>query len=44
VPVTLEKSHRFHADATTYTLHPGPHRLRLQVNGRIVASQDFVLT
>jgi 3-methyladenine DNA glycosylase AlkC len=33
----LEKSHRFKADATTYSLVPGPHRVALQVNGRILA-------
>jgi hypothetical protein len=31
------RSHRFKADATTYSLVPGPHRVALQVNGRIRA-------
>ncbi len=35
--LTLEKSHRFKGDATTYSLVPGPHRVALQVNGRIRA-------
>jgi 3-methyladenine DNA glycosylase AlkC len=35
--LTLEKTHRFKADATTYSLVPGPHRVALQVNGRIRA-------
>jgi hypothetical protein len=30
-----EKAHRFKGDATTYSLVPGPHRVALQVNGRI---------
>jgi hypothetical protein len=33
----LERSHRFKGDATTYRLVPGPHRIALQVNGRILA-------
>ncbi|MGP1355533.1 hypothetical protein [Roseicyclus sp.] len=36
-PLRLEKSHRFKGDATTYALVPGPHRVALQVNGRIRA-------
>jgi 3-methyladenine DNA glycosylase AlkC len=35
--LALETSHRFKADATTYSLVPGPHRVALQVNGRIAA-------
>jgi hypothetical protein len=35
--LSLEKTHRFKADATTYSLVPGPHRVALQVNGRIRA-------
>jgi hypothetical protein len=35
--LNLEKSHRFKAEATTYSLVPGPHRVALQVNGRIRA-------
>jgi hypothetical protein len=36
-PLRLEKAHRFKGDATTYSLVPGPHRVALQVNGRILA-------
>jgi len=39
----LTKSHRFKADATTFKLHSGQHRIELQVNGRVIAGQDFVL-
>jgi 3-methyladenine DNA glycosylase AlkC len=35
--LNLEKSHRFKAEASTYRLVPGPHRVALQVNGRIRA-------
>ena len=42
--VTLKKRHRFKDDATTFALHPGPHRLHLQINGRRSASVDFTLT
>ncbi len=36
-PVTLKKTHVFKANATTFTLYPGEHRLHLQINGRQVA-------
>ena len=39
----LAKRHRLHGDATTYRLHPGPHRIELQVNGRIRAEAVFDL-
>ncbi len=42
-PLTLKKSHPLKGNATTFTLHPGPHRIELQVNGRIVAEADFDL-
>jgi len=42
--ITLEKSHHFDGTATTFKLHKGAHSIHLQVNGRIVASQAFVLT
>jgi 3-methyladenine DNA glycosylase AlkC len=35
--LTITKAHRFKGDATTYSLVPGPHRVALQVNGRICA-------
>ncbi|MGI3168147.1 hypothetical protein ACRARG_03280 [Pseudooceanicola sp. C21-150M6] len=40
----LAKRHPLKGDATTFRLHPGPHRVELQVNGRICASADFNLT
>jgi 3-methyladenine DNA glycosylase AlkC len=33
----LEKGHHFKGDATTFSLVAGPHRVALQVNGRILA-------
>ena len=42
-PLVLSKKHRFKADATTFTLHAGLHRIELQVNGRVIGSQDFEL-
>lgn len=35
--------HRFKGNATTFRLHPGPHRVTLQVNGRDVAEVSFDL-
>ena len=43
VPVTLKKSHRLKGDATTFTLYPGPHRIELQINGRVRDSRSFEL-
>ena len=42
--IALQKTHHFKDDATTYRLHPGAHRLGLQINGRIRATLDFTLT
>lgn len=42
-PLTLAKSHRLKAGASTFTLHPGPARLTVQVNGVARASCDFTL-
>lgn len=42
-PLKLKKRHRFKGDATTFTLYPGPQRLSVQVNGRILGSIDFTL-
>ncbi|MBY6005723.1 hypothetical protein KUV62_17515 [Salipiger bermudensis] len=42
-PLTLGKRHRMKGDATTFRLHPGPHAVILQVNGRDVAEADFTL-
>jgi 3-methyladenine DNA glycosylase AlkC len=43
VPIQINKTHHFDPTATTFRIYPGPHRIHLQVNGRIVASQDFDL-
>ncbi len=40
-PLKLTKKHALKGNATTFTLHPGPHRIELQVNGRIVAEAAF---
>ncbi len=40
----MQKTHRFRGNATTFTLWPGPHRLGIQVNGRVLAEHDFTLT
>ncbi|MBD3663540.1 hypothetical protein [Sulfitobacter aestuariivivens] len=42
-PLELKKNHRLKGDATTFTLHPGPHRVVLQVNGVDVADAGFDL-
>jgi len=42
-PLTLRKTHVFKANATTYSLVPGEHRLAVQVNGRILAETRFDL-
>lgn len=42
-PLNLIKRHRFKRDATTFRLYPGPHRLLVQVNGRILGSVSFEL-
>ena len=42
-PVTLKKAHHLKGDATTFTLHPGAHRVILQVNGADVAEAEFDL-
>jgi len=41
--LTLTKSHRLKGDATTFRLIPGPHRLSVQINGRIRATRPFAL-
>ncbi len=43
-PVLLSKTHPLKADATTFTWHPGPHHLVLQINGRDVAERAFTVT
>ena len=42
-PLTMQKSHKLKGNATTFTLHPGTHRVELQVNGRQVAEAEFEL-
>lgn len=41
--VTLSKTHPLRADATTYRLFPGTHRLTIQVNGQAQSSAAFEL-
>ncbi|PRY25249.1 3-methyladenine DNA glycosylase AlkC [Aliiruegeria haliotis] len=41
--VTLTKRHRFKGGATTFTLYPGRHVLRVQANGRILGERAFDL-
>lgn len=40
----LSKRHNLKGNATTFKLHPGPHEVHLQVNGRVVASRSFQVT
>ncbi len=42
-PLILKKNHPLKGNATTFTLHPGPHRVDLQINGKILASTEFEL-
>ncbi len=43
-PVTLRKRHRLKADATTFALVPGQHRIDVQVNGKLLGGANFMLT
>ncbi len=43
-PVSLSKTHHLKGDATTYRLFPGPQRIALQVNGRVLREVEFELT
>ncbi|MFQ1700577.1 DNA alkylation repair protein [Loktanella agnita] len=43
-PLVLKKKQVFKDNATTFTLHPGAHMLHVQMNGRIIGSQGFILT
>ncbi len=38
---TILKRHPFRADATTFTLYPGVHRLTLQINGQRYSTATF---
>ncbi|MCG7492890.1 hypothetical protein [Thalassobius sp. Cn5-15] len=42
-PLQLKKTHKLKGNASTFTLHAGPHRVELQVNGRILAEAMFDL-
>ncbi len=42
-PFEMRKKHALKGNASTFTLHPGAHRIELQVNGRIVAQAAFEL-
>ncbi|MCE0504246.1 hypothetical protein LR948_02675 [Roseivivax sp. GX 12232] len=42
-PLILEKAHLLKAGATTFTWHPGPHALILQINGRDRAEAGFTV-
>ena len=41
--LNLARQHRLKGNATTFTLHPGPHRIAVQVNGTIRAEAGFIL-
>ena len=41
--LALRKKHKLKGDATTFRLMPGPHRLEVQVNGRVRVGVDFDL-
>jgi 3-methyladenine DNA glycosylase AlkC len=43
-PLTLGKTHKLKWDATTFRLHPGTHRLQLQVNGVLMGDAAFELS
>jgi 3-methyladenine DNA glycosylase AlkC len=42
-PVTLERRHSF-AHVSIRRIHPGPHRLEIQVNGRVLAGVEIDVT
>lgn len=42
-PLVLDKRHRMRGDATTFRMTPGPHRVAVQVNGRIRGEAGFDL-
>lgn len=39
----LKKRHKLKGDATTFKLVPGPHRMEIQINGRVQKEVDFDL-
>ena len=40
---TIRKRHVLRANATTYTLYPGTHRVTLQINGKPFGTESFLL-
>jgi spore coat protein U-like protein len=38
---TVAKRHPLRADATTYSLYPGVHRVSVMVNGRVMGEAKF---
>lgn len=40
---TIKKRHVLRANATTYTLYPGAHRVTLQINGNPFGTESFLL-
>lgn len=42
-PLTLLKRHPLKGNATTFTLHPGVHKVSIQVNGKLLDDADFML-
>ncbi|OYP37487.1 hypothetical protein [Rhodopirellula sp. MGV] len=40
---TFAKRHKLHANATTFTLYPGTHRISVQVNGKVYQTVEFEL-
>ncbi len=41
---TVSKRHKLHAQATTYQLYSGEHRLTIQINGQPVGTKSFLVT
>jgi hypothetical protein len=41
--IMLKKRHPLLANATTYRLYPGTHRVTLQINGKAFGVQEFEL-
>ncbi len=41
--IQLEKRHTLKADASTFTLYPGEHKVDLQINGKIIGNAYFTL-
>lgn len=37
----IQKKHKLHANATTYKLYPGTHRITLQINGTSLVTENF---